>query len=74
MRDYVSGVYVPEELITRLEGAKSAKEEGVKVCLETVEQLKGIEGVHGVHIMAVAWEEVVPGIVEGAKLLPRPAL
>ena len=74
MRDYVSGVYIPDEFITRLEGAKSAKEEGVKMCLETVEQLKGIKGVHGIHIMAVAWEESVPGIVEGAKLLPRPAL
>jgi len=74
MKDKVAGVYIPDEFITRLEGARSAKEEGIKICLETVEQLKGIKGVHGIHIMAVAWEEVVPGIVEGAKLFPRPAL
>ncbi len=74
MKDNVAGVYIPDEFITRLGGAKSAKEEGAKICLETVEQLKEIKGVHGIHIMAVAWEEVVPGIVEGAKLLPRPAL
>ena len=57
-----------------LEGAKNAKEEGIKICLETIEQLKEIQGVHGIHIMAVAWEEMVPLIVEQAKLLPRPVV
>ena len=74
MRDYVSGVYVPDEVVTRMEDAKEAKEEGVRICLETIEQLKDIEGVHGIHIMAVAWEDIVPRIVEAAGLLPRPAL
>jgi len=74
MRDYVSGVCLPDEIITRLEGAKSAKEEGVKICVETIEQLKEIEGIHGIHIMAVAWEEIVPRVVEEAKLLPRPVV
>lgn len=74
MRDYVSGVYVPNEIVTRMEDAKEAKEEGVRMCLETIEQLKDIEGVHGIHIMAVAWEDVIPRIVEAAGLMPRPAL
>jgi len=74
MKDYVSGVYVPDEVVTRLEGAKNVKEEGIKTCLETIEQLKEIQGVHGIHIMAVAWEEMVPSIVEQAKLLPRPVV
>ncbi len=74
MRDYVSGVYVPNEIVTRMEDAKEAKEEGVMMCLETIEQLKDIEGVHGIHIMAVAWEDIIPRIVEAAGLMPRPAL
>lgn len=74
MKDYVSGVYVPDEVVTRLEGAKNVKEEGIKICLETIEQLKEIQGVHGIHIMAVAWEEMVPSIVEQTKLLPRPVV
>jgi methylenetetrahydrofolate reductase (NADPH) len=74
MKDYVAGVYIPDEIITRLQSAKSAKEEGVRICLETIEQLKEIDGVHGIHIMAVAWEEIVPRIVEEAKLLPRPVV
>jgi 5,10-methylenetetrahydrofolate reductase len=74
MRDYVSGVSVPDEIITRLEKAENAKDEGVKIILEIIEQLKEIPGVHGIHIMAVGWEDVVPEVVERAGLMPRPVL
>lgn len=74
MRDYVSGVVIPDEIITRMENARDAREEGIRICLEIIEQLKEIEGVHGIHIMAVAWEDVVPRLVEEAGLLPRPIL
>ncbi len=74
MRDYVSGVAVPDEIVTRMEEAKSAKDEGVRIILEIIEQLKEIPGIHGIHIMAVGWEDIVPEIVEQAGLLPRPVL
>ncbi len=74
MRDYVAGVVVPDEVVTRMEDAREAKEEGVKICLEVIEQVLEIPGVHGIHIMAVGWEEIVPEIVERANLLPRPIL
>jgi len=74
MRDYVSGVSVPDELVTRMEEAKEAKEEGARIILDIIEQLKEIPGVHGIHIMAVGWEDIVPQIVEQAGLLPRPVL
>jgi len=74
MRDYVSGVSVPDDLIIRMEEAEIAKEEGVRIPLEIIEELKEIPGVHGIHIMAVGWEDVVPEIVERAGLLPRPIL
>ena len=64
----------PDELIERLKGAEKKKEEGLKIAIETIQQLKEIEGVAGVHIMAIAWEEVVPEIVERAGLYPRPKL
>jgi len=72
MRDYVSGVSVPDEIITRMESAPSAKEEGLNIILEIIEQLKDIPGVHGIHIMAVGWEDIVPQLVEKAGLMPRP--
>ncbi len=74
MKDYVSGVSVPDEIVTRMEEAKDAKQEGATIILEIIEQLKEIPGVHGIHIMAVGWEDIVPEIVERAGLLPRPAL
>ena len=53
---------------------KKAGEEGIKIAIELIHQVREIEGVHGVHIMAIEWEDRVPEIVEGAGLLPRPAL
>ena len=74
MRDYVSGVTVPDEVVTRMEQAKDAKVEGAKIAVEIIEQVKEIPGIHGVHIMAVGWEDIVPEIVKQAGLLPRPVL
>jgi methylenetetrahydrofolate reductase (NADPH) len=48
------------------------REEGIRICVETIERLKEMPGVKGVHIMAIEWEEVVGEIVERAGLLPRP--
>lgn len=74
MRDYVSGVSVPDEIVTRMEEAEKAKEEGLRIVLEIIEQIKEIPGVHGIHIMAVGWEDIVPELIERAGLLPRPVL
>src|SRR5512136_58546 len=46
--------------------------EGIKICIELIQQIRKIEGVAGVHIMAIEWEDAVKPIVEGAGLLPRP--
>ena len=72
MKNNVSGITIPDELIERLKGAEKKKEEGLKICIETIQRLQEIEGVAGVHIMAIAWEEIVPEIVERSGLYPRP--
>ena len=76
MATKVSGITIPESILKRMEGVakEKAAEEGVKICLETIQQLKEIKGVHGIHIMAIEWEEKVPEIVKTAGLYPRPAL
>jgi methylenetetrahydrofolate reductase (NADH) len=48
--------------------------EGIKICIELIQQLHQIEGVSGVHLMAIEWEEAVKPIVEGAGLHPRPTV
>ena len=74
MKKMVPGMDVPDELIARIKGVEKDKraEEGVKIAIETIQQLKEMEGVHGVHIMAIEWEEMVPRIAQEAGLLPRP--
>jgi methylenetetrahydrofolate reductase (NADPH) len=74
MRNKVAGIIMPDSVISRMEKAADPKSEGIKICIETVGRLREIKGVHGVHVMAIAWEEKVPEIVEGAGLLPRPVL
>lgn len=74
MKNKVAGMDVPDEIIKRMEGVpqKNQREEGIKICVETIQQLKTMPGVKGVHIMAIEWEEVVGEIAEKAGLLPRP--
>jgi methylenetetrahydrofolate reductase (NADPH) len=74
MSKKVAGMDVPEPVIKRMGGVpkEKAAEEGLKICLETVAELREMKGVHGIHIMAIEWEEMVPKIVESAGLLQRP--
>jgi methylenetetrahydrofolate reductase (NADPH) len=74
MRDSVPGIAMPDGIVTRMEKAGNAKEEGARIILEIIEQLKNMPGVHGVHIMAVGWEDIVPEIVQKSGLMPRPAV
>lgn len=70
MNNKVAGMDIPDEIIKRMDGAARDKqaEEGLKICMETIEQLREIDGISGVHIMAIEWEEVVARIVEEAGL------
>lgn len=72
MKDNVPGVIIPDALIERFEKIEDQKGEGIRFCVEMINEVKKIEGVAGAHIMAVEWEKVVPEIVEKAGLLPRP--
>jgi methylenetetrahydrofolate reductase (NADPH) len=74
MKNRVAGMDVPEPVIKRMESVppKNQAEEGIKICVETIQRLKAVPGVQGVHIMAIEWEEKVEEIVERAGLLPRP--
>ena len=74
MATQVPGMEVPEELIKRLKGAGKGKaaEEGIKIAVEQIQELKEMEGVAGVHLMAIEWEHRVPEIAKLAGMLPRP--
>lgn len=70
MNQRVAGMDIPDKVIRRMEQVpkEQAPEEGVQICLETIEELKNLQGVHGVHIMAIEWEEIVGQIVQQSGL------
>ena len=74
MKNRVPGMDVPDEIVKRMGGQPKEKqpEEGVKICVEQIQELKEVRGVSGFHIMAIEWEEKLPEIVERAGLYPRP--
>lgn len=74
MKNRVPGMDVPDELVKRMADTPKEKqpEEGINICVESMERLKEVEGVRGFHIMAIEWEEKVSEIVERVGLYPRP--
>jgi methylenetetrahydrofolate reductase (NADPH) len=85
MANSVPGMDVPAEYVKRMESCiagipkedkagrkKASEEEGIKICVEIIQQVREIPGVAGIHIMSIEWEEAVPEIVKRAGLLPRP--
>jgi methylenetetrahydrofolate reductase (NADPH) len=75
MRTRVPGVYIPDAIVDRLAKTPKARqaEEGIRICVEIIQQVREIAGIHGVHIMAYRQEETVAEIVHRAGLLPRRA-
>jgi len=54
------------------QAARNQEDEGLKIAVELIEQLRETEGVRGVHVQAIEWEKAVPKVLERAGLLPRP--
>ncbi len=74
MNKKIPGVFVPENVMKRMEWAEqkgNAEEEGVQITLELIEKIKNKHGVNGIHIMAVGWEEIVPRIVDEAGIAKK---
>jgi len=75
MKNRVPGMDVPDAVVKRMADTPKDKQaqEGIQICIESIQRLKEVKGVAGFHIMAIEWEEKVPEIVESAGLYPRPA-
>lgn len=73
---HVPGVYLPKDVLQRIEAADragNAQEEGVHIALEIISRIKTYEkqGISGIHLMPVGWDEVIPRIVTEAGLTRR---
>jgi methylenetetrahydrofolate reductase (NADPH) len=75
LRDQVPGIDVPDAFVERMDATPPERrwDEGVRIALEIVEQVREIPGVRGVHLMSIKNEDGIVRVVEEAGLLPRPA-
>lgn len=75
MKTKVPNMDIPDRIIERLRNVRNkeeAAEEGIKLAVEAINELKQTEGVGGVHIMTLQREELIPKICSAANLHPRP--
>jgi 5,10-methylenetetrahydrofolate reductase len=72
MRDRIAGMEVPEPLVRRMQDAGTgpgrAESEGIRICVEIIDEVRTIPGVAGIHLMPIRWEEAVAEIATRAGL------
>lgn len=69
IRSNVPGVHIPDSVVKRLEGAENQKQEGKRLCIDIINEVKEIEGISGIHVMAYRQEEYVAEIVHESGVL-----
>ena len=67
MKSHLRGTIIPDVLIVRMEKAANPAREGVRVCLELIEELAAIPGIAGVHIMAPGNDAAIPEVIAEAR-------
>ena len=69
IRSNVPGVHIPDSIVERLEGAQKQKEEGKRLCIDLIQEIREIPGVSGIHLMAYRQEESVAEIISESGVL-----
>ena len=64
MNEYVPGIDVPEALIRKLADASDRAATSSELSASIIEAIRPM--CRGVHVMAIGWEDKVPGILEAA--------
>jgi len=71
MEKEVPGMSIAKDIMQRMSKAGDAKEEGIKIAIETIRQLRTVKGIQGIHLMPLLWESITPRIAEESGLLDR---
>ncbi len=62
---------IPDEVLDRMKAAgneEAQKKEGLLICTETIQKIKGMQGLRGVHILSGGNEAILPQIITDAAL------
>jgi len=68
MKFHIPGVDVPDNIYKRMKNSSNPEDEGFKIALELINEVKKTKGVHGMHITALFWEEIIPSLIEKSGL------
>ena len=71
MREKLFGTRIPDAIVERLEKARDAKAEGLRICVELLQQLTEIPGVGGAHVMAPMNFAAIPAAIEQAGVVRK---
>jgi methylenetetrahydrofolate reductase (NADPH) len=71
MREKLFGSIIPDEIVDRLERAADAKREGMKFCIELLQQLAETPGIAGAHVMAPQNPSAIPEVIAASGLTSR---
>lgn len=72
IKERLPGSCVPEVLVKRMRQTRDQREEGIKIAVELINEIKEIPGVKGFHIMAMGMEEAIVEILKQTGFYPRP--
>jgi methylenetetrahydrofolate reductase (NADPH) len=67
MKSHLFGTIIPDAMVARLERAADPAREGIRICVELIEELSTIPGVAGVHIMAPGNDAAIPEVITEAR-------
>ena len=70
MNENLFGVHIPDAVIARLDGASDPQAEGIRICVELIEELQGIDEVAGAHLMAPHGEQSCAEAIARSGLRP----
>jgi len=69
LRDTYAEFCIPDKVIERLKAAgNDSRKDGLAICVETIQQLKGLDGLRGIHILSGGKEAVVPELIAASGL------
>jgi methylenetetrahydrofolate reductase (NADPH) len=67
MKSHLYGTIIPDAFIERLEKSADPVREGIRICVDLIEELATIPGVTGAHIMAPGNDAAIPEVIAAAR-------
>ena len=66
MNKNVAGVFVPDNLVAEMEGAKDKTAQSVEIAARLIKDLRLM--CQGIHIMPIGWDSIVPSVLDASGL------